>query len=102
MVRDSDRSGVLANSGVGVCMTIAATISDENNNPNVAVLSVLPREITIVPRPDGEGNISLAVSIHERNGDRIYRNLYGLEAQQMWGAVNRAARVAKNEKRRRS
>lgn len=81
-------------------MSIAAVISDDNN-PNAAVLSVLPREITIVPRPDGEGNISLSISIRESNGDRVYRSLYGIEAQQMWVAVNRA-RVVKNEKRRRS
>jgi len=79
-------------------MSIAAAISD-NNNPNAAVLSVLPREITIVPRPDGEGNISLSISIRESNGDRIYRNLYGIEAQQILAAVNRA-RVVKTAKRR--
>lgn len=65
------------------------------------VTGVLPREISLVPHPDGEGNMSLSITIRERNGDRIYRNLYGIEAQQMWAAVHRAARVAANEKRRR-
>jgi hypothetical protein len=62
--------------------------------------SVLPREIAIVPRPDGEGFMALTITIRERNGDRIFRNLYGIEAQQLWAAVNRASRVAKNDKRR--